>query len=86
MSKYEKLLKRFLSRPKDFSFKELESLLKKMGYEEFKTGKTLGSRVMFINRQFSHTIRLYKPHNDNILKIYQIIQIEKELKSIGVIK
>ena len=52
MSKAEKLLERFLSKPKDFTFEELRKLLKGLGYEEAKAGKTSGSRVAFYNRHY----------------------------------
>jgi hypothetical protein len=49
MGKADKLLKRFLSKHKDFTYEELKRLLRSLGYEEARTGKTLGSRVAFIN-------------------------------------
>jgi hypothetical protein len=74
MSKKDKLLDRLKSRPTDFTWPEMERLLKEMGYTENKTGKTGGSR-----RKFTHTsaptISLHKPHPGNILKMYQIDQI-----------
>jgi len=76
MSKAEKLLKRFLSKPKDFTYDELKRLLRLFGYEETKTGKTSGSRVA----------RLHKPHPNPELKHYQINDIEEELRKMGVIK
>lgn len=86
MSRAEKLLNRFLSKPKDFTFDELRKLLGRFGYEETKTGKTSGSRVAFINHSTKHIIRLHKPHPDPELKRYQLNDIEEELKKIGVIK
>lgn len=80
MSKKEKLLNRFLQRPKDFSYSELKVLLDAMGYQEFNKGKTSGSRVAFINKNSNHIIRLHKPHPKNILKMYQIDLILEELK------
>ncbi|OGW72961.1 MAG: hexulose-6-phosphate isomerase [Nitrospirae bacterium RIFCSPHIGHO2_02_FULL_40_19] len=86
MSKAEKLLKRFLSKPKDFTYDELKRLLRLFGYEETKTGKTSGSRVAFINHKTRHIIRLHKPHPNPELKHYQINDIEEELRKMGVIK
>ncbi len=86
MSKAEKLLKRFLSKPKDFTYDELERLLRAFDYEEAKTGKTSGSRVAFINHKTKHIIRLHKPHPNAELKRYQINDIEEELRKLGVIK
>ena len=86
MGKSEKLIKRFLSKPKDFTYDELKRLLKSFGYEEAKTGKTSGSRVAFINYESKHIIRLHKPHPKPELKQYQLNDIEQELRERGLIK
>lgn len=86
MSKHEKLLKRFLSKPKDFSYSELTTLLRGFGYEEITTGRTSGSRVAFFNNETTHIIRLHKPHPKNILKRYQLDYLEQELRSMQVIE
>jgi len=79
MSRKDKLLKRLLAKPKDLTYEELNSLLRYFGYEEFKKGKTSGSRRAFVNRDSKHIIRLHKPHPKNILKMYQINEIIEEL-------
>jgi len=81
MSKDEKLIKRLLSRPNDFTYNELRSLLSHLGYIETQSGKTSGSRVAFINEKDKHIIRLHKPHPGNELKKYQIDQLIEELKA-----
>lgn len=86
MSRHEKLLKRFLSKPKDFTYNELKALLNGFGYTESTGGSTSGSRVAFINKITQHIIRLHKPHPRNILKRYQIELIEEELRNIEVIR
>lgn len=86
MSKAEKILKRFLSKPKDFTYDELRRLLRSIGYEETKMGKSSGSRVAFINHNTQHIIRLHKPHPNPELKHYQINDIEEKLRKMGVIK
>lgn len=80
MSKKEKLVNRLLSRPNDFSYSELKSLLNSIGYSESNKGKTSGSAVAFVNRGNSHIIRLHKPHPKNILKTYQVDMVIEELK------
>lgn len=85
MSKHEKLLKRFLSKPKDFSYNELRTLLHGFGYSELTAGSTSGSRAAFINNQTKHIIRLHKPHPRTILKAYQIELIIDELQTIEVL-
>lgn len=86
MSKFEKLVNRFLSKPKDFTYEELRKLLSGFGYEEAKIGKTTGSRVALIDRKTKHIIRLHKPHPDTVLKHYQLNDVEEVLKKIGVLK
>jgi hypothetical protein len=68
MSKNKKLLDKFLQKPNDFTYKELRKLFKGCGYDEFKTGKTSGSRVAFYNSDLKRVIRLHKSHSDDILK------------------
>ena len=81
MSKGEKLIKRLLGKPNDFTYKELVSLLSHLGYVETQSGKTSGSRVAFINEKSKHIIRLHKPHPGNELKRYQIEQLIEELRA-----
>jgi hypothetical protein len=75
MTKLDKLKARLLQKPKDFRYEELEALLLGMGYQEKKTGKTAGSRRLFINHQTKSIIRLHKPHPSSILKTYVILEL-----------
>jgi len=77
MTKADKLQKRFLSRPKDFTYNELLRLLRSLGYKEEQGS---GSRVVFSNEKIKHNIKLHKPHPGNVLKKYQIDLIIQELK------
>lgn len=86
MSKAEKLLQRFLSKPTDFTFEELERLLKGFGYEEAKTGKTSGSRVTFYNSELDDMVKFHKPHPSSIMKRCYLTEIERQLRGKGVIK
>jgi hypothetical protein len=85
MSKKDKLLSRFLSRPRDFTYDELRSLLTGFGYKESTSGRTSGSRVAFINSETKHIIRLHKPHPGPHLRMYQIDELIEELRRIEVI-
>jgi len=78
MTRSEKLLSRFLSRPKDFTYNELLRLLSSFGYKEQQGS---GSRIVFTNEGLKHNIKLHKPHPGNVLKRYQIDLIINELKS-----
>lgn len=84
MSKDEKLKKRFLELPSDFTFSELETLLSHLGYEKLNKGKTSGSRVLFKYSDGS-PIMVHKPHSGNIVKQYALKQILEELKKKGLI-
>ena len=81
MTKKDKLLERFLSMPKDFSYQELKTLLNILGYEESNLGKTSGSRVLFLNVIKQSKIRIHKPHPGNILKKYQIVEVISKIIS-----
>jgi len=84
LSKKEKLAKRLLSRPSDFTFDELTTLLGHLGYSKEAAGKTGGSRVTFANNDGDY-IRLHRPHPRNILKLYQIDDIVANLKERGLL-
>lgn len=86
MSKTEKLLQRFLSKPKDFTFEELRKLLKSLGYEEAKTGKASGSRVAFYNAEIDDMIKFHKPHPSQIIKQCYLRDIERQLRDREVLK
>lgn len=85
MSRKEKLIRKLLRRPKDFTYNELVSLLGYFKYYELIKGKTGGSRRAFIQQDTKHVIRLHKPHPKNILKRYQIDEIIEELTKNGLI-
>ena len=76
MSRKDKLLKRFLSLPEDFTFSEIVSLLGFFNFFEAKSGKTTGSAVRFKNKDFpNEPIIFHKPHPQNIIKIYVLKSI-----------
>jgi hypothetical protein len=78
MGTKDKLVLRFRSKPKDFTFSELKRLLQIFGYLEEQGS---GSRVVFVNTVLDHKIKLHKPHPGNILKRYQMDLIEQELQN-----
>jgi len=85
MSRADKLLKRFLSKPRDFTYDELRQLLAGFDYEETSSGRTSGSRVSFVNRSTMHIIKIHRPHPAHELKKYQLDDIEESLRAKGVI-
>jgi len=82
VNKQRKLIERFLAEPTDFSWAELEKLLKQLGYGELSAGKTSGSRVKFAHIEYP-PISLHKPHPANSLKRYQLRQLIKTLEMRG---
>jgi len=79
MTKRDKLLKRFMEKPRDFTWSELSSLLSQLGFQEYKPGKTGGSRRKFIHKDLQPII-LHKPHPGKILKKYQVDLVIDKLK------
>ena len=69
MGKHAKLLARLKSRPKDFTFQELATLLAGFGYVLNQSGS--GSRVKFEHEQYA-SIYMHKPHPSPVLKPYQL--------------
>lgn len=82
MSKQEKLLQRFQTKPTDFTWADLKSLLAGFGYELAAGGRTGGSRVRFLHPDRPPII-LHKPHPTPVLKRYQVEQILEFLKKEG---
>ncbi len=78
MGTKDKLVLRFRSKPKDFTFVELKRLMQGFGYLEEQGS---GSRVVFVNTVLDHKIKLHKPHPGNIVKRYQMDLIEQELQN-----
>lgn len=84
MSTKEKLVERFKTLPKDFTFDEMKSLLGYFGFVKYNKGKTSGSRVVF-HKDNEAPIMLHKPHPENVLKKYAMKQVMQQLKDMGYI-
>lgn len=80
MGTKEKLINRFASLPKDFTWDEMHRLLVSLGYTTDNKGKTSGSRVIF-KSQNKKPIMLHKPHPGNIIKEYVMKQVFDYLKN-----
>ena len=85
MGQKEKLLKKLMSSPRDFTFSEAESLLGYFNYITCNKGKTSGSRVMFKNPINNSKIILHKPHPGNELPSYQVKQLISHLEKEGLL-
>lgn len=79
MSRLEKEIERLKSKPKDYTYDELKSLLNKLGFLEYNKGKTSGSSVKFIDNS-GRKIELHKPHPGNIIKNYKITDVLDKLE------
>ena len=80
MGKHEKLLVRLKSRPKDFTFQELGTLLSGFGFRLSTQGRSSGSAVRFVHDEHA-PISLHKPHPSNELKRYIIEYVIERLES-----
>ena len=79
----QKEIQRLLSRPSDYSYKELAKLLNDFGYIESNSGKTSGSRVRFYNPITQDKILIHRPHPSPIVKKYVIDLVIDKLKKAG---
>ena len=70
MNKKEKLVKRFKTLPRDFTFEEVVSLFQVYGFELTNKGATSGSRVKFYNAKDENAYIMHKPHPSSIIKGY----------------
>ena len=86
MSRKEKLIKRFLSQPKDFTYQEMVTLLSSLGYVEQTKGKTSGSRVRFHNYDKKSIIDIHRPHPANIMKSTTMKDVLEKLLTAKILK
>ncbi len=75
MGTKEKLIERFLTLPKDFTYDEVKRLFGLFGYTEGNKGSTSGSRVQFISADGKNAYTMHKPHPSNIIKGYMMKQM-----------
>ena len=83
MSKQQKQLRRLASKPKDFTWSELVSLMEGLGFE-IEAGP--GSGRKFIHRQTAATLFIHEPHPTKVLKHYQVLDTIRILRSEGFLK
>jgi hypothetical protein len=69
MSRHEKLLKRLASRPRDFTWEELVTLMTGLSFTLEKAG---GSGRKFVNVKSKAVLFIHEPHPDNTLKAYEV--------------
>jgi predicted RNA binding protein YcfA (HicA-like mRNA interferase family) len=82
MSKFQKALDRLKSKPRDFTWRELQTIMSDFGYEELRGG---GSRRKFMNPKTRISVSLHEPHPKPILKMYVVELIIEHLKEEGLL-
>lgn len=75
MGKKEKLIKRLMRIPSDFTYNEACALLIALGFEEDNKGSTSGSRVCFRHPDIPQVLMFHKPHPQKELKLYVVKRI-----------
>ena len=78
MSRRSKLIKKLKSKPRDFEYDEVETLLELLGYKKIKGSKTGGSRVKYYKGK--KIINLHRPHPRNTLLPYQVNHLLSKLE------
>jgi len=84
MGRKEKLIARLKSKPKDFTFDEMRTLLELLEFEMSNKGKTSGSRVRF-EKNGNVPVILHKPRPRKELLEYQIKDVIEILKKGGLL-
>jgi hypothetical protein len=81
MTRHEKLKEKLLRSPGDFTYNEMVTLLKSLGYGVEERGRSSGSAVIFYNRRLDDKIMFHRPHPEKELKRYVIKMITEKLKN-----
>jgi hypothetical protein len=86
LSRFEKLVNKFQSKPepRDFRWGEFLTLMKGLGFTLDQSGG--GSHCHFyLDSDVNKVIETFRPHPDSLLRTYQIKAIVAKLKEWGVI-
>jgi len=69
MSRFKKALERLEKKPKDFTWPELQVIMKRFGYEEYSNS---GSARRFYNAKTNASVHLHEPHPETTMKRYAL--------------
>jgi hypothetical protein len=58
----DKKMLRFVGKPNDYSFQEMNALLVSLGHHLKKGGTTAGSATVYVNQFGGQPVRFHKPH------------------------
>ena len=86
VNRKEKLVRRFRTLPKDFTFEEVVTLFQGCGFSLENKGATSGSRVRFYHEADQNSYIMHKPHPSNVIKGYMMRDILNYLLKNGYIK
>jgi len=81
MSRGQNLIDQFKNCKAAFPYKDLTTLLSRLGFEEKSTGG--GSKRKFVHTTTKRIIRLHEPHPDKNVKSYMVRQIREQLTEQG---
>ena len=82
MSKADKLITKLRSKPKDFRWSEVETIMSSLGFEKIEGN---GSRVKFVMPGTKLVINLHKPHPSNEMKSYAVKLLLEKLIEQGLV-
>lgn len=77
MSRQQKAIDRLLSKPSDFEWGELETMMGSFDYELKTAG---GSSRKFIHKETKVAFMAHEPHPSKVLKRYQVMDVIQFLK------
>lgn len=77
-------MERLKSRPKNFTFEDVETLLGYLSYRRSNKGRTSGSRVIFVSEEHP-PILMHRPHPRKELLAYQVKQLAETLEQEGLL-
>lgn len=83
MGRLEKAKERLKAIPKDYTYSEVRTLLRHIGFEEFNKGKTSGSGVKFYRKKDGLIIMLHKPHPGDVMSVASTRDVYEQLHRIG---
>lgn len=86
MSKKAKLIERFLSKPKDFRWDELVTLMSRFGFVLHESCGGSSHKKFVSRRNEAQMIFTPRPHPTGMLKGYQLDEIQKKLKEWEILK
>jgi predicted RNA binding protein YcfA (HicA-like mRNA interferase family) len=69
VARQQKVVDRLLSKPSDFEWRELKTVMESFGYE---LKQSRGSSRKFIHRETKAVLMIHEPHPSKVLKSYQV--------------